>query len=201
MSPASPTQPGSSIRLAVLEDQPAVRLELERIVAPEPDLQVVGVTSSKAELWPLLCRTRPHVLVLALARPSSDRLTVCLEIERWPQWPGVALYTPVADDALVLAAALAGVGAVLAASSSPAASLDAIRGLARAPRTLQTMSWRTAHKVAARLDPGDHVVFGMRVARYPPAKIGEILGVPSDAASDRIRAIIASITPVLSSAA
>jgi DNA-binding NarL/FixJ family response regulator len=47
-----------------------MRLGLERVIACEQDLQVVGVTSSKAELWPLLCRTRPQVVVLDLAHPS-----------------------------------------------------------------------------------------------------------------------------------
>jgi DNA-binding NarL/FixJ family response regulator len=187
-----------SIRLAVLEDPPAARLGLERVIACEQDLQVVGVTSSKAELWPLLCRTRPQVVVLDLARPSSDELDLCLEIERWPQRPGVAICTTVADDTLALAGALAGVGAVLAESSSPVALLEAIRVLARAPRTLQSVSWRTACEVAARLDPSDHAIFAMRLAGDPPARIGAIVGVSADAVSDRIRAIIASIRPVVS---
>jgi DNA-binding NarL/FixJ family response regulator len=57
--------------------------------------------------------------------------------------PGVAIFTTVADDTLALAGALAGVGAVLAESSSPVALLEAIRMLARAPRTLQSVSWAT----------------------------------------------------------
>jgi CheY-like chemotaxis protein len=148
----------TSIRIAVLEDHPAVGVGLERVVPSDPELQVLGFASSKADLWALLRGDRPDV-VLALHRPGRDGPALCRESERRQQAPSMAADTAVADEARAVAVSLVGDDAVLAKSSPITAALETIRALARAPLTLKSASWRTALERAATIDPADHVIF------------------------------------------
>jgi DNA-binding NarL/FixJ family response regulator len=62
------------IRIAVLDAHPAIHAGLERLIAPEPDLQLIGCASAEAGLSALLRRTRPDIVVLDV-RPG--RLELC----------------------------------------------------------------------------------------------------------------------------
>jgi DNA-binding NarL/FixJ family response regulator len=132
------------IRVAVLDDHPAVRAGLEAILAREPDLIGVGSAADAEELWPLLRRTRPDVVVLDVHHPGPDGLELCLDIKRDLHAPAVVLYPASTPDALVLAAAVAGVDAIVGKSSSNRALLEAIREVAHARRTRDPAPARSA---------------------------------------------------------
>ena len=42
------------VRVAFLDDHPAIRAGLEAILATEPDLRLVGSAAGEHELWPLV---------------------------------------------------------------------------------------------------------------------------------------------------
>src|SRR4051812_4674469 len=113
-----------------------MRAGIGAIVASEPDLELAGAAGSEHELWPLLRTLRPHVVVLDLHHPGRDGLSIALRIGRRPEPPAVVLYSSHTDDATVVAAALAGAGAVVSKSSSTETLLEAIRNVARAPQLL-----------------------------------------------------------------
>ena len=138
------------VRLALVDESPVTRQGLAAIIAAERDLVVVGIAAGEWQLRPVLVRARPDVVVLGLQRRS---LAMCFEIRRHRHPPAVVLYTPGIDDELMIAAALAGAGAVIDAASAPADLLDAIREVARSPRALPRISLRACRDVAARLDP------------------------------------------------
>jgi len=110
--------------------------------------------------------------------------------------PAVVLYSATTDDATVVAAALAGAGAVVSKSSPAGSLLEAIRSVARAPHLLPPVSLRMRREAAARLDPADRPILVMRLAGYPPAEISETLRVPVNAVRDRLAAIIARLEPI-----
>src|SRR5690242_3643786 len=124
------------IRVAFLDDHPAVRAGLQAILATEPDLQVVGFAADEHELWPLVRETRPAVTILDLHHPGRDGLALCLRIKRQPDPPAVVLYSGYTTDALVVAAAVVGADAVVSKSSSAASLVEAVRAVARNPRTI-----------------------------------------------------------------
>jgi DNA-binding NarL/FixJ family response regulator len=138
------------IRVAVLDDHPAVRAGLEAILAREPDLIAVGSAADAEELWPLLRRTRPDVVVLDVHHPGPDGLALCLDIKRGLHAPAVVLYPAATPDALVVAAAVAGVDAIVGKSSSSRALLEAIREVARARRAGPPSADRTRDPAPAR---------------------------------------------------
>ena len=152
-----------------------------------------------SELWPLLRQTQPDVVLLDLHHAGRDGLRISLQIMRRPDAPAVVLYSATTDDATVVAAALAGAGAVVSKASSPGSLLEAIRTVARAPRSLPPVSLRMRAEAAARLDPADRPILVMRLAGYPPAEIGETLRLPVRAVRDRLAAIIARLEPVATS--
>jgi DNA-binding NarL/FixJ family response regulator len=178
------------IRVAVLDDHPAVRAGLQAILAPEPDLVAVGSAADEEEVWPLLRRTRPDVIVLDVHHPGRDGLALCLDIKRRLHAPAVVLYAATTPDALVVAGIVAGADAVVGKSSSTAALLEAIREVARARRMLPPVSRQMTAGAAARLDPTDHAILAMRLAGDSGADIGAVLGLPAPEIADRIAAIV-----------
>ena len=185
-----------AIRIALLDDHPAIRAGFEVIVAAEADLQVVGFAANEAELWPILRQTRPDVLVLDAHHPGRGGLELCVEIKRRQQAPAIVIHTATATDSLVAAAALAGAGAVVSKSAPTIILLDAIRALAMAPRTTVPLSWRIAREAAARLDSADHAILAMALAGNLPDEIGDTLWLPPSAVVDRITAMVTRLEPI-----
>ena len=106
------------------------------------------------------------------------------------------LYTSHTDDATVVAAALAGAGAVVNKSTPPDALLEAIRTVAGAPQMPPPVSLRMRREAAARLDPPDRSILALRLAGYAVGEIAETLRLPARAVRDRLAAIIAGLEPV-----
>jgi DNA-binding CsgD family transcriptional regulator len=57
----------AAIRVAVLDDHPAMRAGLEAMLAPAPDLRFVGAAGGEEDLWGLLAREQPTVLTARAA--------------------------------------------------------------------------------------------------------------------------------------
>lgn len=188
------------IRVAFLDDHPAVRAGLQAILATEPDLQVVGFAADEHELWPLLQRTHPAIVVLDLHHPGRDGLALCLRIKRQPDPPAVVLFSAYTPTALVVAAAVAGADAIVSKSSAAATLLEAIRTVALNPRTIPPITPQMKADAAARLDPADHAILAMRVAGDSPVEIAATLGVPDATIAHRIAAIVAKLEPLRSAA-
>jgi DNA-binding NarL/FixJ family response regulator len=184
------------VRIALLDDNTAALEGLEATIAAEPDLEVVGTAASEGQLWPLVVRQRPDVVVLDLHHRGRDGLALSFEITRWPYPPAIGLHTASVDDALVVAAALAGVGAVISKSTDADTLLETIRELARSPRALPHISPRTRRELAARLDPSDRAIVAMRLAGAHPAEIAHTLGLSPSKVTVRIANMIARLEQV-----
>ena len=181
------------VRVAVFDEATEIRIELEGVVAREPDLLLVGCAD--AELWPLVSRCRPEVVVLDVAYGA---LELWLDIKRQPNSPAAVLYTSSRRDDVSVAAALAGVGLVIGKSSPAADLLQAIRTLAAYPRVVPPISAQLRREAAARLDPADHPIIAMRLAGESATEIGKTLGVPPDAIERRIAKMLARLEPIAS---
>jgi DNA-binding NarL/FixJ family response regulator len=181
------------IRVAFLDDHPAVRSGWQALLAPEAHLLLVGSAADEEQLWPLLRDTRPDVIVLDEHHPGRDGLALCLEIKRRSHPPAVVIYSATTPSVLVVAAVVAGVDAVVAKSRSSRALHEAIRGVVDLPRPLLPITPRMKAEAAMRLDPSDHAILAMRVAGHTLADIGDTLRLPVPAIADRIAAIVAAL--------
>ena len=186
------------VRIATLDDHPVVSAGLAAMVEPEPDLIAVGSATAEAELWPLLRRAAPSLVVLDVHHPGRDGLALCMAIKSRPLAPRVVLYTSMPVDELVVPAALAGADAIVAKSESRAALLQAFRdpvGAAAPPLTAGvTHALLTA--AARRLEPKDHSILAMRLAGTSFADIADTLGRRVAEVRDHTLAIMRTLTPV-----
>jgi DNA-binding NarL/FixJ family response regulator len=93
------------IRIVTLDRQPLMRRGVEAALRDQPGFVPVGAAADPAELWPLLYRTDPDVVLLGVDE-SRAAFEVCLRLTRRPPRPRVVLYAD-GDAALVLPATLA----------------------------------------------------------------------------------------------
>src|SRR5665809_62938 len=104
------TAPRSSptlIRVVVVDDHPAMRAGIRAVLDAASDLQFVGEASETNELWPVLTRTDPDVVVV---------------------------YSAYADESLVAPAMLAQADALVAKHASSAVLCETLREVVREPR-------------------------------------------------------------------
>ena len=185
------------IRIALLDDHPAVGAGLEAVLAPEPDLQLVGFATDEQDLRPLLERTHPAVIVLGVHDRGRGGLALCLQIKRQADPPAVVLYSGRTPTTFIVAGVVAGADATVSKSSAVATLLETIRQVACGPRLSAPISPAMKAEAAARLDPADHAILAMRIAGDSPVDIAATLGVPGPEMADRLAAIISTLEPAL----
>jgi DNA-binding NarL/FixJ family response regulator len=181
------------IRVAIVDRHPTVRAGLDAIIAAQPDLVAVGGAADGRELWPLLHRARPDVVVLD-ASPAPDALALCLQIKSRLLGPRVVLFaTEVASEAIV-PAALAGADAIADKAGDVRVLLHAIRAVARGERALPRFTPRLQAQTAARLSLGDRAIFAMRLAGTTPGDIAATVGLSAHDLDARTTAILATLS-------
>jgi DNA-binding NarL/FixJ family response regulator len=170
------------VRVALLDDHPAIRAGVEAIIASEPGMELVGSVADEEGLWPLLHGTRPDVLLLDLHHPA-----LILHVRRSAVHPiSLVLYSAATPELLLVAGVVAGADAVVDKSAPPDALVDVIRK----PRALHQISPRMRRDAAARLDPA---IFAMRLARVSPCDIAETLRLPVESVRRRVAAIVTAL--------
>ncbi|MBA3748452.1 MAG: response regulator transcription factor [Solirubrobacterales bacterium] len=95
------------IRILIVDDHPAMRAGLTAVLRAEPGFVPLDVATSDSDLWPMLNRTKPDIVVLDYHLPGDDGLVLCRAIKRRLPAPAVLLYSAYADAALTIPARLA----------------------------------------------------------------------------------------------
>lgn len=188
--PNRPPTTRALIRVAMLDDHAAVRAGLEAIVGSAPGMVSVGSAHDEAELEWLLQRTDPSVLILDLHHPGLHGLALSVRLKRRSTRPRIVLYSGRGGELLTVAAAVAGVDAVVAKSDTERALVEAIRDANRLP----AVSLSAQRRAAARLDPADHPILAMRLAGSSWAEIAATLRLPVASVADRGAAIVIRLT-------
>jgi len=178
------------IRVAVVDDHPAVRLGLQTALRNEPGLVPVGEAETPEELAPLLYRTRPDVVLLDYHLPRRDGLTLCREIKSRAPAPKVLLYTAFADASLLVPAIVAGADGVLDKSLPSLELFEAIRRAARGEDLIPPPDPDLLELAGRSLDPGDLPILGMLMAREPRADVARTLHLEPGELSRRVTGIL-----------
>ncbi len=76
------------IRVLIIDDHSAMRTGLEAALKRSPDIVPVGAGSDELELWPLLKRTAPDVVLLDYHLPGQDGLILCHRLKSMTLPPG-----------------------------------------------------------------------------------------------------------------
>jgi len=169
------------IRIALVDDHPALVAGLTAVLRAEPGLLPVGTAADAAEAEHLLYRTQPDLVLLDYHLPGGDGLQLCQRIKRNPPAPKVLIYSAYADAWLGFATRAAGADGV-ASKGVPARELyELIRRVAGGESVLPPVTHDQLHEAAGRLDDEDLPLLSLLVDGTPPHEIAETLRIrPAD---------------------
>lgn len=182
------------IRIVVVDDHPAMRLGLETVLRSEPGLVPVGSVGSAEELWPVLRRERPDLVLLDYHLPGLDGLRICRRIKDHPPSPRVLLFTAYAGGSLGIPAMLAGADGVVSKGLSALELFEVIRRVAGGDSALPATTREAYDEAALRLEVEDLPILGMLMDGTAHADVAEVLGLPGDELHHRIDAMISRLS-------
>ena len=150
------------IRIAVIDDHPALRAGLRTVIDAEPGLVFVGESAGDEEtVWPLLKRTDPDLLMLDYHLPDRDGLQLCHRIKHGVTPPKVLVYSAYASPALAVPAMLARADGLVDKGLGARELFEAIRQVHRGDRLIAAPSNFVLREALEKLDDSDRPVVGM----------------------------------------
>jgi DNA-binding NarL/FixJ family response regulator len=185
------------LRVALLDDHPAVLAGLRRLIDSEPDLAVAAAASSAAKLARELDGLRPDVLVVDYDLARDDGLSHCRRIKSRPQPPAVIIYSAYAGSALTLAARAAQADGVVDKAGPVPALLSAIRRVANGEIVISSVPRDVFEAAVARLDDDDLPVLAMLLDREPLDSIAQALHTDVAEIGWRAQRIVGRLRPRL----
>jgi DNA-binding NarL/FixJ family response regulator len=207
-APTSDTPTSERIRVLVVDDHPAVRTGVRRLIEDQPDMVVIGeardadeAVSEVLELAPVDVAVVDHQLGgerngLWLTRRlksgvpmRTDGAAAHASTAAEPAAPQVLVYSAFADEALAVAAIVAGADGLLSKRAVGAELCAVIRQLARGRPSLPVISPTVARAVGAQLAPREQAMLGMLLHRLPGPQIASALSI-DEAELDRTRSRI-----------
>ena len=165
------------IRVAVLDDQPAVLAGLTAVMRAEPGLVPVGVASDEAQLWPLLARTRPDIVIADDHLHGTEGLRLCRRIAADASAPKVVLHVAHPDPLFGIKARLAGVAGIADRLAPPEELFELLRRVARGERVLPDIETEHVRAAAGRLTDADLPLFSLLLAETAPRDICDALAI------------------------
>jgi DNA-binding NarL/FixJ family response regulator len=120
------------IRVLIAEDHPVVRVGLERLLANEDDIELVGAVENGAEAIDAAERLRPDVVLMDLSMPGTTGTEATARIVAdHDRAITVVILTSFSDRSEILAALDAGASGYLLKDAEPDELLRGIRAAAR----------------------------------------------------------------------
>lgn len=117
----------SALRLLVVESHPVTRWGLARMVAEQPDLQLVGETDSAADAVRLVTALRPDVVTVDVTLRDRDGLELARELRDRFDNLGIVVLTALGNDDVLFRALETGVSAFVSKQADVLEVLAAIR--------------------------------------------------------------------------
>jgi DNA-binding NarL/FixJ family response regulator len=183
------------IRVAVLDDHPAVLGGLQRLVERASGLRPVAFAESYEDLRRELDRDGADVVVVDYDLARGNGLVVCQRLKERRPAPSVLIYSAYAGPGLAVAARAAGADGLVHKSEPVADLLAVVRRLAAGGRSLpevQPEQWQAA---MSRLEEEDVPVAAMLLADTSHRAIAETLEVDHGEVAWRARRIVARMRP------
>jgi DNA-binding NarL/FixJ family response regulator len=181
------------IRVLVVDDHPAVRLGVLRLLEDEPDLDPQAFATGAEAIEVAAHRPFDVAVVDYQLSEGEDGLTVTRELLCLPAPPGVLVYSSYADAPLTALARVAGAGGVLNKITLGDELVRAIRDIARGGRSWPLLPERITFSLSRRLAPTDRRLFAMWIAGVQDADVLEASGLDARGLEQRRRAILETL--------
>jgi DNA-binding NarL/FixJ family response regulator len=168
------------IRVAVIDDHPALRAGLRTVLEAQPNLVFAGESDgSEEDVWPMLNRIRPDVVLLDYHLPRGDGLQLCYRIKLAVPAPRVIIFTAYASPSLALPAMLAHADAVLPKGAGARDLFETIRLVDAGERLIPPISATVLEEVSAGLDGNDRALVGMLLDGASESEVAQTLRIPA----------------------
>jgi DNA-binding NarL/FixJ family response regulator len=118
------------IRVLLADDHALVRQGFQRILADEPDIEVVGEAGGGAEAIDLDAQLDPDVVVMDMAMPGVNGLHAAIEILRRQPARRILILSMYSDEQYVRNALAAGVGGYILKNALETDLIRAVRAVA-----------------------------------------------------------------------
>lgn len=181
----------SLIRAVVVDDHPAMRAGIAAVLDEAPDIEATGEAASGNELWPLIQRTAPDVVVMDWHLPGDDGLVLCHRLKRRQPGIRVVLFSAYADDWLVVPALLAQADALLAKRALAQTLYETLRSVtAREGPPPVTLTPEQRGSLNGALAPEDVGIAGMLLLGTPLREIAAASGIGTAQLGERIERML-----------
>jgi DNA-binding NarL/FixJ family response regulator len=155
------------LRVAILDDHPAVLAGLRQLIEAEHDMAVVAAAATPAELAKQIDGIRVDVLVLDYDLAAADGLAYCQRVKSRPRPPRVVIYSADATPALTLAARAAQADGVIAKADPIPLLLASIRRVAQGQAVMPPLRYEAYEALIARIDDEDLPILAMLLDGEP----------------------------------
>jgi len=149
------------LRVAILDDHPAVLAGLRRLIEAEHDMAVVAAAAKPAELAKQIDGIRVDVLVLDYDLADADGLAYCQRVKSRPRPPRVVIYSADAAPALTLAARAAQADGVIGKAEPIPLLLSSIRRVVQGEVVMPPLRHEAYEALIARIDDEDLPILAM----------------------------------------
>jgi len=182
------------VRALVVDDHPAMRAGIGAVLDAAPGLELVGEASHGRDLWHVIERTAPDVVVMDLHLPDEDGLLLCHRIKRRPPAPKVVINTAYADETLVAPALLAQADALLAKHASSPVLCETLREVVHDPQPPPELAAEQRERLIALLPPEDVAVAGLLLLRTPMSELLRMTGLDQSELTERIEDMLRRVS-------
>jgi DNA-binding NarL/FixJ family response regulator len=162
----------------IVEDHPAVRSGLARLVADARGLRVVASEATAHDALTAARRLSVDVAVVDYRLPDQDGLALTRALKALPHPPRVLVYSAYADHALALAAIIAGADSTLSKSTVDEDVVRVIVAMAAGRSQRLAPPPSVTRAVARCIDERDLPILAMLVNHVPPAAVADALQIP-----------------------
>jgi DNA-binding NarL/FixJ family response regulator len=163
-APPFTTATPRKLRLLVVDDHPAVRVGLERLLDDEHDFEVVSILATAQAAVAKAADDDIDLAIVDYHLGGHSGLWVCRMLKRLPRPPRVVIFSAFANDHLAASCVVAGADALLSKGSLGSDLCDTIRSVARGRRAITAVTQPMADMLRRRLDGIEQPIFGMLLA-------------------------------------
>jgi DNA-binding NarL/FixJ family response regulator len=182
------------IRVAVVDDHPALRAGLHTVLDSEPGIVFAGESNGEEEhIWPLLHRSRPDFVLLDYHLPRGDGLQLCYRIKQDVPTPKVVLYTAYASPSLALPARLAHADGILDKGIGARELFEGIRRVHAGEQLVPEVSRTVLREGTRRLDPEQRALLGMLLDGATEREVAHTLRIASRDVRHSVQRILSAL--------
>ena len=174
------------IRCLVVDDHPAVRMGLQRLLEDQPDFAVLGAVASAEAAVSFAEATPIDVAVVDYQLGGRNGLWASRKLKRLREPPRVVIYSAYSDSVLAAACVVAEADGLLSKARVGSELCDAIRRVARGQLLLPPVAPTLAASMRRRLESDEQAIFGMLLAGIAPAEIARTLGLSAGEVESRL---------------